>query len=148
MNWLQDMVRIMIWDYIPYAKYDRIIFPELNDPKVQIVVSFTFSCWLFPFRQLNPKPQLGIIIDSSYAFWWPFSQVSLRWIYEQGAGVVVKSFSKERMKENIDIFDWDISKEELHEISQIPQYKGLQAEEFVSANGPFKSVDELWDGEI
>nr|XP_010932505.1 non-functional NADPH-dependent codeinone reductase 2 [Elaeis guineensis] len=76
------------------------------------------------------------------------AQVSLRWIYEQGAGVVVKSFSKERMKENIDIFDWDISKEELHEIGQIPQYKGLQAEEFVSANGPFKSVDELWDGEI
>ncbi|KAG1358791.1 Deoxymugineic acid synthase 1 [Cocos nucifera] len=76
------------------------------------------------------------------------AQVALRWIYEQGAGMVVKSFNKERMKENIDIFDWDLSKEELHEISQIPQHKGLPGEDFVSPNGPFKSLDELWDGEI
>ncbi|XP_008789227.2 non-functional NADPH-dependent codeinone reductase 2-like [Phoenix dactylifera] len=76
------------------------------------------------------------------------AQVALRWIYEQGAGMVVKSFKEERMKENIDIFDWEISKEELHEISQIPQRKGVSGEEFVSAHGPFKSLDELWDGEI
>ncbi|KAJ4710184.1 NADPH-dependent codeinone reductase-like protein [Melia azedarach] len=32
-------------------------------------------------------------------------KVSLRWVYEQGVSLLVKSFNKERMKENLDIFD-------------------------------------------
>lgn len=75
-------------------------------------------------------------------------QISLRWIYEQGAGIVVKSFNKERMTENADIFDWELSKEDLDKISQIPQGRGSEGNGFVSENGPFKSVEELWDGEI
>ncbi|KAF8407538.1 hypothetical protein HHK36_006672 [Tetracentron sinense] len=76
--------------------------------------------------------------------------VALRWIYEQGASVVVKSFNKGRMKENLQIFgDWELSEEDLNKISQIPQQRGFPGEElFVSANGPYKSLDELWDGEI
>ncbi|XP_060214402.1 non-functional NADPH-dependent codeinone reductase 2-like [Lycium barbarum] len=33
------------------------------------------------------------------------AQVALRWGYEQGIGVVVKSYNKERMKQNLEIFD-------------------------------------------
>ncbi|XXG51307.1 hypothetical protein AAC387_Pa02g5112 [Persea americana] len=40
-------------------------------------------------------------------------QVALRWIYQQGASVIVKCFNKERMKENLEIFDWELSDEEL-----------------------------------
>ncbi|KAL3726444.1 hypothetical protein ACJRO7_031355 [Eucalyptus globulus] len=50
------------------------------------------------------------------------AQVCLRWLYEQGVTFVVKSFKKERLKENL--------------------------EEFASAKGPFKSAEELWDGEL
>ncbi|KAF8407547.1 hypothetical protein HHK36_006681 [Tetracentron sinense] len=75
--------------------------------------------------------------------------VALRWIYEQGVSVVVKSFNKGRMKENIQIFGWELSGEELNKISQILQQRVFPAEElFVSAKGPYKSLDELWDGEI
>ncbi|EXB67442.1 hypothetical protein L484_009522 [Morus notabilis] len=40
------------------------------------------------------------------------AQVCLRWVYEQGVSLLVKSFNKERMKENLDIFDWKLSGEE------------------------------------
>ncbi|KAK4488989.1 hypothetical protein RD792_004785 [Penstemon davidsonii] len=75
------------------------------------------------------------------------AQIALRWIYEQGASMVVKSFNKERMKENIKIFDWKLSKEEVDNIKQIPQRRGFLGEWFVHENGPYKSLEQLWDGE-
>ncbi|KAE9588276.1 putative 3''-deamino-3''-oxonicotianamine reductase [Lupinus albus] len=72
-------------------------------------------------------------------------QVALRWIYEQGSSAVVKSFNKERMKLNIGIFDWELSNEESEKIKQIPQRRICTGEEFVSPNGPYKSLEELWD---
>ncbi|XP_058106408.1 non-functional NADPH-dependent codeinone reductase 2-like [Magnolia sinica] len=74
------------------------------------------------------------------------AQVSLRWLYEQGVSVVVKSFNKERMKEILQIFDWALSEQDLQEISQIPQHRGFLGEFFVSPGGPFKTI-ELWDEE-
>ena len=62
--------------------------------------------------------------------------------------VLVKSFNKDRMKENLDIFDWKLSSEDLEKISQIPQRKGFLGLEFISEEGPYKSLSELWDGEI
>ncbi|KAK3200065.1 hypothetical protein Dsin_023480 [Dipteronia sinensis] len=76
------------------------------------------------------------------------AQVCLRWLYEQRVSVVVKSYNKERMKENLEIFDWKLSTEDLHKIEQIPQVRGNPADNFVSKDGPFKSIEELWDGEV
>ncbi|KAJ0538881.1 putative D-galacturonate reductase [Helianthus annuus] len=49
------------------------------------------------------------------------AQISLRWLYEQGVSIAVKSFNVERMKQNLDIFDWSLTQEELKKIDQIPQ---------------------------
>lgn len=76
------------------------------------------------------------------------AQICVRWAYEQGTSVIVKSFNKERMRENIDIFDWELSQEDLQKIEQIPQKKGCPYVGLVSENGPYKSLDELWDGEV
>jgi diketogulonate reductase-like aldo/keto reductase len=76
------------------------------------------------------------------------AQIALRWIHEQGAIPVVKSFNKERMKQNIEIFDWELNQEELDKINLIPQCRLLKAEMFVSDNGPYKSLEELWDGDV
>nr|BDE26435.1 aldo-keto reductase [Dahlia pinnata] len=51
------------------------------------------------------------------------AQISLRWLYEQGVSFIVKSFNKDRMKQNLDIFDWALTPEDLNKISQIPQRK-------------------------
>ncbi|XP_071686423.1 D-galacturonate reductase-like [Rutidosis leptorrhynchoides] len=53
------------------------------------------------------------------------AQISLRWLYEQGVSFIVKSFNKERLKQNLEIFDWSLSEEELNKISQIPQQKHI-----------------------
>ncbi|KAE8722655.1 hypothetical protein F3Y22_tig00013808pilonHSYRG00101 [Hibiscus syriacus] len=34
------------------------------------------------------------------------AQICLRWAFEEGVGVIVKSFNGERMKHNLEIFDW------------------------------------------
>ncbi|AES76190.1 aldo/keto reductase family oxidoreductase [Medicago truncatula] len=72
---------------------------------------------------------------------------SLRWIHEQGTSVIVKSFKKERMKQNLEIFDWKLNQEELDKINKIPQCRLYKAEMFLSENGPYKSLEELWDGD-
>ncbi|KAI8000945.1 Non-functional NADPH-dependent codeinone reductase 2 [Camellia lanceoleosa] len=76
------------------------------------------------------------------------AQVCLRWEYEQDIAIVVKSYNKERMKQNLEIFDWALSEEESKKISEIPQNRGVTGEEFTSATGPYKTLEELWDGEL
>ncbi|KAF8407548.1 hypothetical protein HHK36_006682 [Tetracentron sinense] len=76
------------------------------------------------------------------------AQVALRWIYEQGVTAAAKSYNKGRMEENLQILGWELSGEELNKIRQIPQQRAFSGEMYVSANGPYKSLDELWDGEI
>ncbi|XVF43911.1 hypothetical protein PTKIN_Ptkin02bG0079500 [Pterospermum kingtungense] len=76
------------------------------------------------------------------------AQVCLRWAFEQGITFVVKSFNKERMKENLQIFDWALSSDDYNKIDEIQQRRLMAKLEMVSPYGPFKSLEELWDGEI
>jgi 3''-deamino-3''-oxonicotianamine reductase len=75
-------------------------------------------------------------------------QICLRWVFEQGDCVLVKSFNEERIRQNLDILNWELTAEERAKIDQIPQRKGFPALEFVSSDGPYKTLEELWDGEI
>ncbi|KAL8106273.1 (1S)-1,7-diacetoxy-luvungin A aldo-keto reductase-like [Apium graveolens] len=76
------------------------------------------------------------------------AQVALRWAYEQGVVVIMKSFNKDRLKQNQEIFDWELSAEESKKIAEIPQCRADRGELFVFENGPIKSVEEFWDGEL
>ncbi|KAL6841066.1 hypothetical protein ACP4OV_029035 [Aristida adscensionis] len=76
------------------------------------------------------------------------AQVALRWLHEQGVCFVARSFNKERLKQNMEIFDWELSQEDKAMIMQIPQRRACHGEFFVSQDGPYKSLEELWDGEI
>ncbi|PIN18758.1 Aldo/keto reductase family protein [Handroanthus impetiginosus] len=76
------------------------------------------------------------------------AQVALRWIHEEGASIIVKSFNNERMRENLDILDWKLTDEEVKQIKQISQCRGLLGQLFLHENGPYKTLEQLWDGEI
>jgi diketogulonate reductase-like aldo/keto reductase len=68
-------------------------------------------------------------------------QVSLRWVYEQGVSIVVKTYNKERLRQNLELFDWELTDEDRLKISQIPQKK-LQGGAFMFyPEGEFTSVD-------
>lgn len=47
------------------------------------------------------------------------AQVVLRWIHQRGIVPVVKSVNPQRMKENLDIFDFALSKEEMKKIAAL-----------------------------
>ncbi|RDX69959.1 hypothetical protein CR513_50857, partial [Mucuna pruriens] len=66
------------------------------------------------------------------------AQICLRWIYEQGVSFVVKSYDKERMKQNLEIFDWSLTEDDYKKISEIYQDRLIK--------GPTKPLlDDLWD---
>ncbi|KAI9168888.1 hypothetical protein LWI28_003382 [Acer negundo] len=75
------------------------------------------------------------------------AQVCLRWIIEQGATAIAKSFNRERMMQNLEIFDWALTDDDRAKINQIPQLRLMPKEEFISPHGPFKTLEELWDDE-
>ncbi|KAL6210117.1 hypothetical protein ACLB2K_021055 [Fragaria x ananassa] len=76
------------------------------------------------------------------------AQVCIRWVYQVGATLAVKSYNKERLKQNVQVFDWELTEDDLEKINQIPQRKQMtREEELVTATGPYKSLDDLWDGE-
>ncbi|KAL6509513.1 Non-functional NADPH-dependent codeinone reductase 2-like [Orobanche gracilis] len=75
-------------------------------------------------------------------------QVILRWAHQLGAVPIVKSFNPGRMEENRNIFDWELSEEEVAKITEIPQSRGMLGEGFVGEEGAIKSVEDLWDGEL
>jgi D-galacturonate reductase len=58
--------------------------------------------------------------------------------------IVIRSYNKERMKENLGIFDWSLTKEECSKIAQIPQRKGFY---FSSITEPSDIVTQI-DAEI
>ncbi|OMO78149.1 Aldo/keto reductase [Corchorus olitorius] len=67
------------------------------------------------------------------------AQICLRWAYEQGIFTLVKSYNKERMKQNLEILDWSLSQEELENINAIPQSRCCD---------PFNTIYDVWDGEF
>jgi len=55
---------------------------------------------------------------------------------------IVKSYNKERLKQNLEIFDWELTEEDRLKISQIPQRKVVQTSSVLfSQDGEFTSVD-------
>jgi 3''-deamino-3''-oxonicotianamine reductase len=54
--------------------------------------------------------------------------------------MVVKSLRKERLKENVEIFDWELSDEDRLKISQIPQCKLITVKNLLCPDG-VSSVD-------
>ncbi|CAL5427752.1 unnamed protein product [Camellia sinensis] len=70
-----------------------------------------------------------------------FPRVSLRSVYEQGVSLVAKSFNKERMKENLEIFDWSLTEEESKIINELPERKGVQLASFVGNHDIVKELE-------
>ncbi|KAB2042091.1 hypothetical protein ES319_D02G192000v1 [Gossypium barbadense] len=67
------------------------------------------------------------------------AQICLKWAFEEGVGVIVKSFNVERMKQNLEILDWSLSEEECKRIGDLPQSRGCTGESFVSENRQSRS---------
>jgi diketogulonate reductase-like aldo/keto reductase len=49
------------------------------------------------------------------------AQVVLRWLVQRGVVAIPKSVRKERMKENLSVFDFQLSQEEMDRIQSLDQ---------------------------
>lgn len=92
--------------------------------------------------KLNPVRQSDMLEEIGKARGKSVAQISLRWIYEQGASMVAKSLKRERLKENIEIFDWELSDEDRFKIGQIAQRKLVTVQNLLCPEG-ISSVDIL-----
>jgi 2,5-diketo-D-gluconate reductase B len=52
------------------------------------------------------------------------AQVCLRWLIQQNVSAIPRTSRIERLSENIDIFDFTLSEDEMNEISQMGSAKG------------------------
>ncbi|XP_057971030.1 NADPH-dependent aldo-keto reductase, chloroplastic-like [Malania oleifera] len=77
------------------------------------------------------------------------AQVALRWGIQSGHSVLPKSVNESRIIENISLFDWIIPPELFSKFSNTHQQRLLRGDFAVHENcSPYKSLEELWDGEI
>ncbi|KAL6853667.1 hypothetical protein ACP4OV_019696 [Aristida adscensionis] len=76
------------------------------------------------------------------------AQVALRWGIQQGQSVLPKSANESRLKENIGLFGWSIPGELCAKFSEIEQVKQIRNDLFVHPQSIYKTIEELWDGEI
>ncbi|XP_035544702.1 aldo-keto reductase family 4 member C11-like isoform X2 [Juglans regia] len=78
------------------------------------------------------------------------AQVALRWGLQTGHSVLPKSTDEGRIKDNFDIFNWSIPEVSLAKLSEIEQERLMTGDSFFvhETCGPYRTVEELWDGEI
>ncbi|KAG0468212.1 hypothetical protein HPP92_017540 [Vanilla planifolia] len=76
------------------------------------------------------------------------AQIVLRWGIQSGHSVLPKSANETRIKENIELFDWSIPEELFARFSEIEQERLILGEFAVHPQSVYKSLEDLWDGEV
>ncbi|KAG2601922.1 hypothetical protein PVAP13_5KG626400 [Panicum virgatum] len=76
------------------------------------------------------------------------AQVTLRWNIQMGHSVLPKSTKEERIKQNLDVYDWSIPDDLLAKFSEIKQTRLLRGNFIVNPQSVYKTHEELWDGEL
>ncbi|XP_022966626.1 NADPH-dependent aldo-keto reductase, chloroplastic-like [Cucurbita maxima] len=76
------------------------------------------------------------------------AQVSLRWGLQKGHSVLPKSTTESRIKENLDILDWSIPEDLMAKFSKFDQARLLRGTFAANENYVYRTVEDLWDGEI
>lgn len=73
-------------------------------------------------------------------------QILLRWILEEGASALPKSYNATRLAQNFAIFDFQLTEADHEKIAKIPAFRACPGDFMVEElNGPYKSHEELWD---
>ncbi|KAL3639499.1 NADPH-dependent aldo-keto reductase, chloroplastic [Castilleja foliolosa] len=76
------------------------------------------------------------------------AQVALRWGLQMGHSVLPKSTTESRIKENLDVLSWSIPDELFAKFSEIEQARLVRGDFAVHPTSQYKTVEELWDGDI
>ncbi len=72
-----------------------------------------------PLKRLQFEPEDGVLGQIGKAHGKTMHQVTLRWIIQHGVAAIPKSKSMHRMRQNLDIFDFELSQEEMGRIDAL-----------------------------
>jgi diketogulonate reductase-like aldo/keto reductase len=73
-------------------------------------------------RQIFKEPVLNAIADAHQK---TAGQIALRYLVQNGIIVIPKTSKEERMKENISLFDFELSEEEMKQIARLNENRSL-----------------------
>lgn len=74
------------------------------------------------------------------------AQILIRWAVQRGTSVVPKSVTAERIRSNIDVISWELSKEQMTKLNSVEaQKRMLVCEFFCGPTSPYKTPAHLWD---
>lgn len=75
-------------------------------------------------------------------------QVLIRWAVQRGTSTIPKSVHAERIRSNLEVFDWSLSDEDMKALSSFNENtRQLGPKFFLSEEGPYKTADDVWDGD-
>eukprot|EP00735_Rhodelphis_limneticus_P015281 TRINITY_DN9483_c0_g1::TRINITY_DN9483_c0_g1_i1::g.265::m.265 TRINITY_DN9483_c0_g1::TRINITY_DN9483_c0_g1_i1::g.265 ORF type:complete len:333 (+),score=65.65,sp/Q84TF0/AKRCA_ARATH/49.84/5e-102,Aldo_ket_red/PF00248.16/3.3e-59,Sigma70_r4/PF04545.11/5.4e+02,Sigma70_r4/PF04545.11/1.4e+02,Sigma70_r4/PF04545.11/6.2 TRINITY_DN9483_c0_g1_i1:46-999(+) len=74
------------------------------------------------------------------------AQILIRWAIQHGTSVIPKSVTPDRIKSNLDVFAWQLSDQDYHMLSTLPnQQRMILGTYFVGGVGGPQTTAELWD---
>ncbi|KAG0450254.1 hypothetical protein HPP92_026782 [Vanilla planifolia] len=76
------------------------------------------------------------------------AQIALRWGLQMDHSILPKSIKESRIKENLDVLDWSIPDDLFAKFSTIEQVRLLNGNFLARPETLYKSMEELWDGEL
>jgi len=125
------------------------LWPYLKSEGIHLTAYSPMGSSNSPFASINVL-ELPTITKLAKKYGKTPAQIALRWNVQQGHSVLPKSTHSERLASNIELFDFEISKEDLSEFDKIEQHRLLRGDEMWvnDTTSPYKSVEELWDGDI
>jgi len=125
------------------------LWPYLKSEGIHLTAYSPIGSSNSPFASINVL-ELPTITELAKKYGKTPAQIALRWNVQQGHSVLPKSTHSDRLASNIELFDFEISKEDLLEFDKIEQHRLLRGDEMWvnDTTSPYKSVEELWDGDI
>ncbi|GFR45268.1 hypothetical protein Agub_g6374 [Astrephomene gubernaculifera] len=74
------------------------------------------------------------------------AQILIRWAVQRGTSVLPKSVKPERIRSNLDVFDWEIPADMYDKLSKLPyQQRMVDGSFWINPAGPYKTLQDLWD---
>ena len=73
-------------------------------------------------------------------------QILIRWGVQRGTSVLPKSVNPDRIKSNLQVFDWALEQEDFERLSKMPlKVRSVDGSFFLNPEGPYKTMADLWD---
>jgi diketogulonate reductase-like aldo/keto reductase len=107
------------------------------------------------FRSNEPRPEIlenPVLIRIAQLHQKSVAQVVLRWLLQQGISIIPKTWNEKYLAENIDLFDFELSSDEMAMIDSLDRGRFLNYNPYIAFRKPYASWGRLpkkyrnWNG--